>query len=320
MAYRSEEATLRARLEALEHENAALRAEVARLSGAVPLPGPAPAAVDLGGGIWSPGSSWLLGWIPKEQRVAYVGEARDERPCLRFFDLSRARRADHALAPDGAAHTARFGDGIVAPLADGSLARFRWPETERVQRIHLSAPLVAQPISRGRHVFAVTRERELLVIERDGFIVVERRPVDAPELSALGFPDGDPRQRHNGWELDELELEGGWRVVAYREEGQDRLCAFARSFAGVDQLAAGVAPRGSRKLSWLREVGTEDFIYLYAIDGLLVLHNVSLREPPRAWALDADTGAPVLTVVGRAPDAVLEVLDDAGAVAVRATI
>ncbi len=320
MSYRSEEASLRARLEELELENAALRAELARLSGAVPLTDPPPPAVDLGGGIWSPGSSWLLGWHPAEQLVAYVGETRDEQPCLRFARLAAGRQTDHALAAGGSALAARLGDAIVAPLADGSLARFRWPDHRQVQRIHLASPLIAQPIERGASILAVTRARELLVIERERFVVTQRRAVDAPELASLGFPDGDPRQKHNGWEVAALELDAGWRVVAYRSLGEQWLCALARSFAGVDQLAAGVAPRGGRRLSWMREVGTEDFIYLYAVDGLLVLHNVSLSEAPRVWALAVAGGATVLTIVGRAPSAVLDLLDDAGAVALRASL
>lgn len=127
MAFRGSEETLRARILELEEENAKLRAEIARLSGATPLtdPGPAPVAVDRA--MWWPGESWIMGWDPPNARLAHTGEVNDSQ-YLRFLGLSDPKSTtSFELAKNGAKHTVRFLPGIVAPLADQSLAFFAWP-------------------------------------------------------------------------------------------------------------------------------------------------------------------------------------------------
>lgn len=91
----------------------------------------------------------------------------------------------------------------------------------------------------------------------------------------------------------------GWQLSAIREAGALTLCALERSFAGNDQLAAGVVIAGGEPL-WLREVCAGDFMYLYGVDRMLVVHNVSLTVASEAWAFRDDSGAPLLRVV-RAP-------------------
>lgn len=318
MAFRSAEETLRARVLELERENAELRAELARATGKVPLEDAGPDATPIGEPIWSPGSSWLLGWHPPEALLAYTGEA-DDRDLLRYVRVGGSVLADFALAKDGAKHTLRLPGALIAPLADGSLARFAWPGHAVTTRISLSSPLIAQPMLAPQGLLAVTAARELMTLDPERLLVVERRPVDAPELERLGFRDTDPRQRHNGWELA-LDTQDGWELKAFRAVQGRNLCALARSFAGNAQLAAGVATSGQRRLAWFREVGAGDFIYLYGIDGMLVLHNVSLEVEPMCWALWQQNGAPVLTVRGRAPRATLDVHDGEGAVIARCLV
>jgi hypothetical protein len=107
MAFRGAEETLRARILELEQENAALRAEVARLGGEVPLTDPGPAPISIGTSIWSPCDSWLVGWEPESALLAYTGEARNEQ-YLRFLNLTRKAQVDFALAQNGARQVARF--------------------------------------------------------------------------------------------------------------------------------------------------------------------------------------------------------------------
>jgi hypothetical protein len=322
MAFRGSEETLRARILELEEENASLRAELARLSGSTPLkdPGPAPVAIDRR--MWWPGDSWLMGWDPPNALLAYTGEAGEDQ-YLRFLNVTKPKQSsDFLLAKGGAKCVARFDRGIVAPLADASLALFSWPGGAISERIALSSPLVAQPIEdqKGR-MLAVTASRELLTIDPKQFVVTERRMVEASELQNLGFPDGDARQLHNGYKMDsDFQAPEGWSVAAIRKLPDRTLCALGRSFAGNDEVGACVVAKGAKKPVWWRHAGAGDFIYVYGIDQMLVLHNVSLEHPAKTWTFWQVNGAPVLEITGRGSDALLEVFDDDGAAVARCQV
>jgi hypothetical protein len=60
-------------------------------------------------------------------------------------------------------------------------------------------------------------------------------------------------------------------------------------------------------------------MYLYAVDGLLLLHNVSLEVEPEAWGLSIASGEPVFRIRGRGSATSLEVYGEHGKIVVRTT-
>jgi hypothetical protein len=86
------------------------------------------------------------------------------------------------------------------------------------------------------------------VIDPHELVVKERKAVDTQALEQLGFPDGDARQRHNGYELD-LDLADGWSLSAFRDAGELHLCALSRKFAGNEEMGACVVPRRQARQS-----------------------------------------------------------------------
>lgn len=319
MAFRGAEETLRARLLQLEEENAELRAELERLGGKKPISQPPPAPLRGGDAMWSPGESWLMGWAPERSLLAYTGVSGDQ-PYLRFLPLSQNPNVSFALAENGSKYTARFATRIVAPLMDESLGFFAWPGNEITQRIRLNAPLVAAPIqSESGDILAVTLSRELLVIDRERLLVKERKKVDSNALEEIGFPNWDARQQHNGSRLGRS-VPDAWRVDAYRDAGDLTLCALSRKFAGNEEMGACVFRTDSQQPLWVREAGGGSFIYLYGLDRMLVIHNVSLEVPAKTWAFWQKTGEPVFTISGRGKDAVLEIYDTDGGVLTRSSL
>jgi hypothetical protein len=313
MSFRGAEETLRARILELEQENAELRAELERLGGKKPISQPPPPPLLGGEPIWSPGDSWLLGWDPASALLAYTGESRDQQ-YLRFLHPSEGKQVSFPLADKCARYVARFPTGIVAPLADGSLACFGWPGNVVAQRIRLNAPLVAPTIqNEAGEILAVLASRELLVIDPISLVVKERKLVDPDALERIGFPNGEPRQNHNGYET-EVRLADGWKLDAFRRVGDLKLCALSRKFAGNEEMGACAVPGDDDEPLWVREAGGGSFIYLYGLDRMLVIHNVSLEVPSKTWAFWARSGAPVLSISGRGSDSVLEVYDTDGSV------
>jgi hypothetical protein len=312
MGFRGPEATLRARILELEEENARLRAEVDRLSGKTALTDAPPVPVANGVPIWSPGDSWLVGWEPSTGLLAYTGENVDDQH-LRFLWLLQKRNASYELAENGARCVARLNDMLLAGLKDGSLAFFSWPSAEIAQRVHLHAPLVAQPIlNQAGEILAVTASRELLVIDPTRLVVKSWSEVDPASLRGLGFPEGDARQTHNGYSAEERVP--GWNLDAYRDVGSLRLCSLSRSFAGNEEMGACAFRRGASEPLWVRHAGGGNFIYLYGLDRLLVIHNVSLEVPSKTYAYWQESGELVLTISGRKPEAKLDVYDGDGSV------
>lgn len=319
MGFRGAEETLRARILELERENAALRAENQRLAGKKPISSPPPQPLRGGDPIWSPGDSWLHGWDPTSALLAYTGESRNQQ-YLRFLHVAERTQVSFALAENCSRYVARFPTGILAPLADGSLACFGWPGNVVSQRIRLNAPLVAPPIqNEAGEVLAVLASRELLVIDTTTLVVKERKPVDPDALVEIGFPNGDPRQSHNGYET-EASLEDGWKLDAFRRVGGLNLCALSRKFAGNEEMGACAVPSGKRQPLWVREAGGGTFIYLYGLDAMLVIHSVSLDVPAKTWAFWAQSGEPVLSISGRGADSALEVYDSDGSVLIRSSM
>jgi hypothetical protein len=319
MAFRGAEETLRARILELEQENAELRAELERLGGKKPISHPPPPPLHGGDSIWSPGDSWLMGWDPASSLLSYTGES-DNQQYLRFLDVSKNTPVSFALAANGAKHTARLATAIAAPLQDGSLAFFTWPGNTITHRIRLNAPLIAPPIqSDSGDILCVTASRELLVIDAGTLVVGERKQVDAASLEALGFPSGDARQHHNGY-AREISLRDGWKLDAWRDVDELTLCALSRKFAGNEEMGACVVRKRGDEPLWLREAGGGTFIYLYGIDRMLVVHNVSLEVPAKTWAFWQKTGEPVFTISGRGEEAVLEIYDTDGGVLARSSV
>lgn len=319
MAFRGAEETLRARVLELEEENARLRAEVERLAGKKPISHPPPPPLKDGAPMWSPGESWLMGWDPANALFAYTGESMNQQ-YLRFLRVAENTNTSFALAENGAKHTARFATGIVAPLQDGSLTFFAWPGNTVAQRIRLSAPLVAPPIqNESGDILAVTATRELLVIDQKTLLVKDRQRVNTDSLEEIGFPNGDARQHHNGYARD-VSLRDGWKLDAFRDVGNFTLCALSRKFVGNEEMGACVTARRESTPLWVREAGGGTFIYLYGLDGMLVIHNVSLDVPAKTWAFWQQTGEPVFSISGRGADAVLELYDTDGSVLTRSSV
>ena len=99
------------------------------------------------------------------------------------------------------------------------------------------------------------------------------------------------------------------RVEAVRTLGDSVICAFNRDFAGNEQVAAAVLDRRSGRPRWFREAGAGNFIYLYQLDGVVVLHNVGLDVEACTWGFRIASGKLVFRVTGLGADAELETYD-----------
>jgi hypothetical protein len=189
-------------------------------------------------------------------------------------------------------------------------------------RIALNSPLAARPICDGeQRILAFLESRELLVIDSNRFVVIERRMVEGEELKRLGFPDENTRlstwQDHRERRLD---FPGGWEIDKVCELYHLTLYGLKRSLAGREEVGACVVAHGETHPTWIQASGAGSCMYLYGVGDMLVLHNVGLEVEPMMWAYWQATGLPVLRVTGRGPGAMLEIFGERREVVARSEV
>ncbi|MFN0247300.1 MAG: hypothetical protein ACKV2T_10470 [Kofleriaceae bacterium] len=301
MSFRDDLAAAHARIEALERENAELRAELERLTGRVRTQAPEVVARRPGEKLIWIGARIQCWQFP---HVIYTGESVDDECILRRANLWQREAFDLLLAPNSAAFVARIGDAVIAQLDDLRLVAMSTTGNQ-IAALQLSERLIARPFSADRWIACLTESGEILHVDPAEWRVIGSEPYRS---SAHRLPTGHPDGCHAGFD-HELVDDAGWRITGTVPDGGEIILALSRNL-GKTEMAIARAPTSDGKPlvpRWLTRIDFGDPWRLYVVDNLAVIHSSGVTTHIAA-GVDRD-GSIVFVVEGALGDAKLRMAD-----------